>query len=116
VEVEEVLYMPHLDAPDDRPFPFVYFLSIINDSTEAVTILGRKWILSECDGETVVVEGQGVVGESPEIEPGEKFSYNSYHVIKTKTQVRGSFFGKLKGGKRVRVAIPEFKLQLPMEG
>ncbi len=108
--------MPHLDAPEDRPFPFVYFISIINGSDQAVTIFGRKWILKEEGGETLVVEGAGVVGETPEIKAGGEFSYNSYHVIKEETLVTGAFFGSLGDGRRVRVTIPEFRLQLPSEG
>ena len=81
VEVDDVIYMPSLDHPEDRPHPFVYFINIRNGSEERVMIRGRKWLVREegCD-ETVVVEGDGVVGQTPEIGPGEVFSYNSYHV------------------------------------
>ena len=59
VEVEEVIYMPHLDAPEDRPHPFVYFISIVNESSEMVKILARKWIVKDEAGEVMVVEGEG---------------------------------------------------------
>jgi hypothetical protein len=29
--VDRVAYMPHLEAPADKPFPFVYFITIHND-------------------------------------------------------------------------------------
>ncbi|MGC6427381.1 MAG: ApaG domain [Akkermansiaceae bacterium] len=105
--------MPHLDAPADRPHPFVYFLSIINDSEETVTLLGRKWVLHDDAGEVVVVEGDGVVGETPELSPGKRFSYNSYHVIKNDSNVTGSFFGVTQGGFQIRVEIPGFSLKVP---
>ena len=79
--VEKVVYVPHLDAPPERPYPFVYFIEIFNGSDEVVSIRGRKWILEDEDGGKIVVEGQGVVGETPELKPGERFSYNSYHVV-----------------------------------
>ncbi len=44
--VEEVIYMPSLDAPEDRPHPFVDFSSIANESGNAVTIKGRKWVIT----------------------------------------------------------------------
>ena len=113
VEVEEVIYNPNLEAPEERPFPFVYFISIINDSSEALTIWGRKWILKEETGEVVVVEGSGVVGENPFLLPGERFSYNSYHVIGKDSQVSGSFFGTSTNGAKVRVSIPGFNLIVP---
>jgi ApaG protein len=80
VRVDDVIYMPTLDAPDDKPHPFVYFITILNKSTERVRILGRKWVIREEGGEVTVVEGDGVVGQTPVLEPGEDFSYNSYHV------------------------------------
>ncbi len=113
VEIDEVIYMPHLDAPDDRPHPFVYFLSIINDSEQTLTIRGRKWIVKSGDGETVVVEGSGVVGETPLLRPGERFSYNSYHVVKMNSEAWGTFFGILDSGEKIRVTIPNFKLKVP---
>lgn len=105
--------MAHLDAPEDRPHPFVYFLSIVNDSVEDLVILGRKWVLHDELGEVVVVEGEGVVGETPEIAPGQRFSYNSYHVIKANTKVTGSFFGMTKSGVQVLVEIPHFSFKVP---
>ena len=105
--------MPDLDAPEERPHPFVYFISIVNDSVQTVSILGRKWVLNDDNGEIVVVEGQGVVGETPRLEPRQRFSYNSYHVIKSASQVTGSFFGKTADGAPIRVKIPVFTLKVP---
>jgi len=113
VEVEEVIYNPNLEAPDDRPYPFVYFVSIINDSSEPLTIWGRKWILKDVSGKMMVIEGSGVVGENPFLQPGERFSYNSYHVIGKDSKVSGSFFGTSASGLKVRVTIPEFNLAVP---
>ncbi len=115
VEVGEVIYMPHLEAPPERPHPFVYFISILNDSKESVTIRGRKWILKDSEGDIIVVEGRGVVGEAPVIPPGERFSYNSYHVIKNNSNASGAFFGMTQAGKAVRTAIPAFSLKIPDE-
>ncbi len=114
VDVDEVLYMPNLDAPDDRPHPFVYFINIRNDSSERVSILGRKWVVRE-DGheEVVVIEGDGVVGQFPDIEPGGVFSYNSYHVTRSSGSAEGTFFGRTESGRRIFTRIPGFKLRLP---
>ena len=77
VTVDDVLYMPSLEAPSDRPHPFVYFISIENLSDRVVTLKARKWVVEESDGDTIVVEGQGIVGKTPRLEPGNSFSYNS---------------------------------------
>ena len=59
VTVDDVIYMPSLDAPEDRPHPFVYFITIVNDGEEAVTIRGRKWVIRQDNDEVLVVEGDG---------------------------------------------------------
>jgi ApaG protein len=111
VRVDEVVYMPGLDAPPDKPHPFVYFISIHNDSPVPVTILGRKWVVREDDGEVTVVEGEGVVGQTPVIEPGGHFSYNSYHVVAHGADVSGAFFG-LAAGERIHARIPQFRIEI----
>ena len=113
VKVDDVIYMPSLDAPPERPHPFVYFISIFNDSPVSVTIRGRKWVVIEAEGETTVVEGDGVVGQQPVIAAGEHFSYNSYHVVGGMASVSGAFFGETGDGEWVYTRIPEFKLEIP---
>ncbi|MDB4660799.1 ApaG domain-containing protein [bacterium] len=49
VNIEKVVFAPQLEAPPEKPFSFAYFIHIINESPETVTILARKWILS-CGG------------------------------------------------------------------
>ena len=116
VDVEDVMYMPSLDAPKDRPHPFVYFINIRNNSPERVFIFGRKWLVrEEGNSEITVVEGDGVVGQFPEIAPGGVFSYNSYHVTRGAGRAEGSFFGKTESGRQIYVRIPTFRLRLPDE-
>ena len=78
-----------------------------------VTILGRKWIVKDTTGDTLVVEGDGVVGQTPRLTPGQTFSYNSYHVIAEPSQATGTFFGRTDSGRAVFVRVPEFKMELP---
>ncbi len=113
VKVDDVIYMPSLEAPEEKPHPFVYFISIRNQSDERVTIRGRKWIVREDDGEVTVVEGEGVVGQTPVIEPGGDFSYNSYHVVARNAVVEGAFFGETATGEWVFARIPSFRLEVP---
>ncbi len=113
VKVDDVLYMPSLDAPQDKPHPFVYFISIHNDSPVPVTIRGRKWVVKEEGGEIVVVEGDGVVGQTPTILPGEHFSYISYHVVGKNAEVAGAFFGETATGEWIFTRIPDFQLVVP---
>ena len=111
--VDEVKFMPQLQASEDRPFPFVYFITIYNDSEETVTIKGRKWVVRDARGETLVVEGDGVVGKFPRLETGEHFSYNSYHTIGADSVAEGAFIGVTEEGVPVLVRIPPFEMKAP---
>jgi ApaG protein len=112
--VDRVVHMPHLEAPADKPHPFVYFITIHNDSAETVTIRGRKWVVTDSSNQRLVVEGDGVVGKFPRLEPGEKFSYNSYHVIGCDSVAEGAFFGVTETGTVVFTRIPRFELRVPV--
>ncbi len=99
--------------PADKPHAFVYFITIRNVSDRVVTLLGRKWVIVEPDGARQVVEGDGIVGETPRLEPGETFSYNSYHVTGTDAEVHGSFHGVDEFGGKVHVILAPFALEVP---
>jgi ApaG protein len=114
VAVDRVEYQPEAQTPPDRPHCFVYFISIHNGSDRAVTIKGRKWVVTTERGEVTAVEGDGVVGQFPTIEPGEKFSYNSYHLLDSATAVaEGSYIGVDANGARVLTRIPRFRMVVP---
>lgn len=114
VNIDQVVYMPDLEAPPDRPHPFVYFLTIVNDSDETVTIKGRKWVVTDGENNKLVVEGDGVVGQFPRLEPGESFSYNSCHVVATDSEAEGALIGLAEDGVPVIVRIPPFTMDVPV--
>ncbi len=116
VTVDDVKFMPQLQASEDRPFPFVYFITIHNDSEETVTIKGRKWVVTDAGGETIVVEGDGVVGKFPRLKPGEYFSYNSYHTIGSDSLAEGAYIGVTDDSTPVLVRIPRFEMKAPAAG
>jgi ApaG protein len=114
VSVDRVVYDPSLPAPPDRPHSFVYFITIHNDSDVAVTVKGRKWVVTNDRGEVTAVEGDGVVGEFPTIDPGDVFSYNSRHLLdKNHAVAEGSYIGMDAAGRRVLMRIPKFKMVVP---
>jgi len=116
VTVDRVVFAPHLDAPPERPYPFVYFITIHNESDKTVTIKGRKWVVTDSQNQTVVVEGEGVVGKFPSLSPGESFSYNSYHVTASDSVATGSFLALTEDNVPVFARIPPFALVTPDDG
>lgn len=113
VTVDRVVFAPHLDAPPERPYPFVYFITIHNTSDKTVTLKGRKWVVRDSQNQSVVVEGEGVVGKFPTLSPGESFSYNSYHVTASDSVAEGAFLALTEDNIPVFARIPAFALVTP---
>lgn len=114
VNIDRVVYMPTLEAPPERPHPFVYFITIANGSAATITIKGRKWVIRDGAGrQTTVIEGDGVVGKKPKLGPGEQFSYNSYHAVAGDSLAEGSFLAVCDDGTPVVIPIPPFALTVP---
>jgi len=113
VTVDDVVYTPEIETSPEHPYPMVYFITIWNDGSEAVTIKGRKWVFRDATGNTIAVEGDGVVGEFPKIQPGESFSYNSYHSIGSDSVGEGALLGLTEGGEAVFTRIPRFEMKVP---
>jgi ApaG protein len=113
VSVDDVVYLPDMETPEDRPFAFAYFLTIHNQGNQLVEIKGRKWVVRGANGQAIVVEGDGVVGKFPRIQPGENFSYNSYHVIASESVAEGAFLGVCGDGTAVLTRIPAFRMVPP---
>ena len=114
VTVDRLLYQRLNTQQSEKPHSFIYFISIHNNSEVAVTIRGRKWVVTHDDGSVLVVEGDGVVGETPTIQPGGKFSYNSRHIIGTDSAMaEGAYLGVDQLGRRVMMRIPRFRMEVP---
>ncbi|HWL53820.1 MAG TPA: ApaG domain [Chthoniobacteraceae bacterium] len=113
VHLDQLVYAPDLEAPSDRPHPFVYGITIENESEETITIKGRKWVVTDVRGNKIVVEGDGVVGKFPRLAPGERFSFNSYHVIGCDSIAEGAFIGINDQGEPVITRIPRFAMNVP---
>ena len=114
VRIDDVVFQPQALVSMDVPNRFVYYITIRNDSDTPVTIKGRKWVVTESSGEVTAVEGDGVVGEFPYLEPGGHFTYNSSHVFSSsKAVATGSYLGVDDLQNRVIVRIPEFEMEAP---
>lgn len=113
--VDQVVYAPDLPAPPEQPHPFVYFITIRNESDRTVTVKGRKWVVRAEDGHVTAVEGDGVVGCFPRLEPGEHFSYNSYHTTSGSAVAEGAYLAVTDEGEAVVALIPRFELIPPRD-
>ncbi len=77
-----------------------------------VQLLRRRWEIFDATETRKIVEGEGVVGQQPILEPGEYHTYVSGYNLKSGMgKMKGTFtLEKLMNGKFLEVAIPEFQL------
>ena len=99
--------------PNHSFYFFSYQVTIENTSTQAIQLVDRHWIITDGNGRLEEVKGEGVVGETPIIQPGQSYTYSSACPLTTKTgNMRGSYGIKVDQSIR-RVQIPLFFLRTP---
>ena len=65
---------------------------ISNEGTVAAQLRSRHWIITDANGHVEEVKGEGVVGETPRLGPGERFEYRSWAMLRTPFgTMRGSY-------------------------
>jgi len=111
----ETLYQQEYSNPANEHFMFAYKVTIENMTGYAVQLMRRHWDIFDANGTHRQVEGEGVVGLQPVIEPGSQHEYVSGCNLKTE-------IGSMKGGYQMlrlmdnhefSVKIPEFQLVVP---
>src|SRR6187431_928086 len=73
----EVFYQPEYSQPVNHEFMFAYRITITNHNQFTVQLLRRQWYIFDSPGDRREVEGEGVVGQQPNISSGESFQYVS---------------------------------------
>lgn len=76
-------YLPDQSDPDAHRYVFSYQITITNHNPMPVQLLSRAWLITDGNQHVQEVQGEGVVGEQPVINPGESFSYTSGTVLAT---------------------------------
>ena len=108
-------YQKEYSSPSQSHYVFTYRITIENCSSHTVQLQRRHWFIFDSNGYMKEVEGEGVVGKKPVLEPGEVHQYVSGCNLRTG-------IGKMAGkyvmertidGKRFEVSIPEFTLMVP---
>ncbi|MGZ3863102.1 MAG: Co2+/Mg2+ efflux protein ApaG [Bacteroidia bacterium] len=94
---------------------FMYDITIENKNEFSVQLLSRHWHIFDSNGEYREVKGEGVVGEQPFIEPGQKYNYRSGCNLATEIgKMQGSYkMIRLIDNKEFYAQIPEFNFVLP---
>ena len=113
VEVES-MYVEERSEPRDAYFFFAYHVRVSNQGTQPARLISREWIITDSDGNVERVEGPGVVGEQPLLQPGESFEYTSFCPLRTSVgSMQGHYTMQLIGGETFPAEIAPFTLAVP---
>ena len=110
----ETMYIPEQSDPENERYVFAYTITIKNEGTVPAKLLTRHWIITNADGKTQEVRGEGVVGEQPYLQPGEGFKYTSGTMLETPVgSMQGSYQMLADDGQEFECPIKPFTLSVP---
>ena len=107
-------YLKEQSAPDENRYVFSYTINIKNLGNNSAKLISRQWIITDSNGNIQEVNGDGVVGQQPNINSGEEFTYTSGTIIKTPVgKMEGRYFMEDINNKRFEALIAPFTLAVP---
>lgn len=111
----ETEYQPEYSSPGRNHYAFTYHITIENNSHYTIKLLQRYWQIYDAGYLMRKVEGEGVVGRQPVLEPGQSHQYVSGCNLKSGIgKMKGSYLmERIVDGKHLRVNIPEFVMTAP---
>ena len=110
----EVSYISSQSDPSANKFVFAYTITISNRGLLSARLIDRHWIITDSNGKIEEVKGEGVIGETPDLKPGESFRYSSGSMLETPIgSMEGSYGMKAEDGTMFKASIPLFTLSKP---
>ena len=112
----ETYYQPEYSNPVNSEFMFAYRITIENNNPFPVQLLRRHWHIHDAGFATREVEGEGVVGQQPVLEPGQSHQYVSGCNLKSGLgKMAGTYqMERVVDGATFQVTIPEFTMIAPI--
>ncbi len=113
----ETFYQPDYSNPVNSEYMFAYRIIIENNNTFPVKLLRRHWFIYDAAGTMREVEGEGVVGVQPVINPNESYKYISGCNLRTEIgKMHGTYLMEnLNKQKQFEVTIPVFEMTVPFK-
>jgi ApaG protein len=113
----ETFYQPDYSNPISGEYMFAYRITIENHNNFSVKLQRRHWHIFDSNGSYREVEGEGVVGVQPILQPGERYQYVSGCNLRTEMgKMYGSYtMENLNNKKSFEVNIPIFEMVVPFK-
>ncbi|MCL4120838.1 UNVERIFIED_CONTAM: hypothetical protein GTU68_000432 [Idotea baltica] len=113
----EVFYQPEYSHPLKGEYIFNYRVKIENFSPNTLRLMRRHWFIFDSNGIAQEVEGDGVVGKQPIIEPAQSHAYISgCHLNSEMGRMSGYYeMQRVSDGAPMRIEIPAFNLIAPFK-
>jgi ApaG protein len=109
---------PAFLAQDSNPtgphYVWAYTIEIENLGAHPVRLMKRRWIITDAQGLSREVRGDGVVGQQPLIAPGESFTYTSSAALSTPYGMMYGAFTMVDDAGAFDADIPAFPLEAPI--
>jgi len=110
----ETRYIEEQSNPEQNYYVFAYTITIQNKGRQGAKLLTRHWVITDSNQKVQEVRGDGVVGEQPELKPGEQFVYTSGTMLETSVgTMKGSYQMLADDGSQFDATIDEFVLSTP---
>jgi len=107
-------FVPEQSDPARGRYLYSYEITIENLGAQPAQLLTRHWIITDAMGRVEEVRGEGVVGETPYLEPGESFSYTSFCPLPSEYGTMEGTYGMVRpDGAKFDAEIPVFPLGEP---
>lgn len=100
--------------PAKSRYVFSYTITIENDGQTAARLLRRHWLITDANGKVQEVNGEGVVGEFPYLQPGQRYEYTSGTILETPVgSMEGDYLMEADDGDTFKAPIDAFRLAVP---
>lgn len=93
-------------------YVFNYFITIENNSVNTVQLTHRYWQIFDSLNKTEIVEGEGVVGQTPILKPNDIYTYTSGCYLESNIGAMNGFYTmqNINDLDVFKVIIPTFQL------